>query len=130
MQRADNGGRSWSPVGNEVTYASVPGTHQWSDGTLHPWEFVRVGHFKPSPREVDTVYAGVEDAALLRSTDGGGSWQELAGLRDRSAVAATPDGASRSLAVTAWSSTLLAELTDCGSALTPTCHGGRYRWPG
>jgi len=27
------------------------------------------------------VYAGVEDAALFRSSDGGRSWQELAGLR-------------------------------------------------
>jgi photosystem II stability/assembly factor-like uncharacterized protein len=30
----------------------------------------------------DTVYAGVEDAALFRTTDGGQSWQELAGLRE------------------------------------------------
>ena len=30
----------------------------------------------------DTVYAGVEDAALFRSADGGGSWTELTGLRD------------------------------------------------
>ena len=27
------------------------------------------------------VYAGVEDAALFRSVDGGKTWQELAGLR-------------------------------------------------
>ena len=82
VQRSDDGGRSWSPVGKDFTYASVPGTHQWYDGTAHPWEFARVWHLEPSPHEVDTVYAGVEDAALFRSTDGGSSWQELAGLRE------------------------------------------------
>src|SRR6185436_17852881 len=30
----------------------------------------------------DTVYAGVEDAALFRTVDGGQSWQELPGLRE------------------------------------------------
>ena len=82
IQRSDDGGRSWAPVGNEFTYAGVPGTHQWYDGTPHPWEFARVWHLEPSPADPDTVYAGVEDAALFRSTDGGDSWQELSGLRE------------------------------------------------
>jgi photosystem II stability/assembly factor-like uncharacterized protein len=56
-------------------------THQWYDGTQHPWEFARVWHLEPSPTDPDTVYAGVEDAALFRSTDGGATWQELAALR-------------------------------------------------
>ena len=56
-------------------------THQWYDGTQHPWEFKRVWHLEPSLTDPDTVYAGVEDAALFRSTDGGKNWQELAGLR-------------------------------------------------
>ena len=56
-------------------------THQWYDGTQHPWEFKRVWHLEPSPKDANTVYAGVEDAALFRSTDGGVSWHELAGLR-------------------------------------------------
>ena len=56
-------------------------THQWYDGTPHPWEFKRVWHLEPSLTDPDTVYAGVEDAALFRSTDGGQTWQELAGLR-------------------------------------------------
>ncbi len=58
-----------------------PATHQWYDGTPHPWEFKRVWHLEPSLTDPDTVYAGVEDAALFRTTDGGESWQELAGLR-------------------------------------------------
>ncbi|MEQ8860437.1 MAG: hypothetical protein RIC56_17490 [Pseudomonadales bacterium] len=56
-------------------------THQWYDGTQHPWEFARVWHLEPSLDDPDTVYAGVEDAALFKSTNGGMSWQELAGLR-------------------------------------------------
>jgi photosystem II stability/assembly factor-like uncharacterized protein len=81
VQRSDDGGRSWAPVGNDFTYDGVPGTHQWYDGTPHPWEFARVWHLEPSLTDPDTVYAGVEDAALFRSTDGGGSWTELSGLR-------------------------------------------------
>ena len=73
--------RRWEPVGNKFVYEGVPGTHQWYDGTPHPWEFKRVWHLEPSLTDPDTVYAGVEDAALFRSTDGGQSWQELAGLR-------------------------------------------------
>src|ERR1700751_4298491 len=56
-------------------------THQWYDGTQHPWEFKRVWHVEPSLSDPDVVYAGVEDAALFRSADGGKNWQELAGLR-------------------------------------------------
>ena len=81
MQRSDDGGKSWEAVGNEFAYDGVPGTHQWYDGTQHPWEFARVWHLEPSLSDPDTVYAGVEDAALFRSTDGGQSWQELSGLR-------------------------------------------------
>ncbi|MBA2318157.1 MAG: exo-alpha-sialidase [Euzebyales bacterium] len=81
IQRSDDGGATWAPVGNEFTYDGVAGTHQWYDGTPHPWEFARVWHLEPSLADPDTVYAGVEDAALFRSVDGGQSWQELAGLR-------------------------------------------------
>src|SRR6266536_6161335 len=81
IQRSDDGGGTWETVGNEFAYDGVPGTHQWYDGTQHPWEFARVWHLEPSLTDPDTVYAGVEDAALFRSTDGGQSWQELPGLR-------------------------------------------------
>ncbi|HEX5437207.1 MAG TPA: exo-alpha-sialidase [Gemmatimonadaceae bacterium] len=80
-QRSCDGGRTWEAVGNEFTYDGVPGTHQWYDGTPHPWEFKRVWHFEPSLTDPDTVYAGVEDAALFRSSDAGQTWQELSGLR-------------------------------------------------
>jgi photosystem II stability/assembly factor-like uncharacterized protein len=84
VQRSSDGGTTWEPVGNQFTYDGVPGTHQWYDGTQHPWEFARVWHFEPSPADPETVYAGVEDAALFRSSDGGHSWQELSGLRRHS----------------------------------------------
>ncbi len=82
IQRSDNGGKTWEAVGNEFKYDGIPGTHQWYDGTQHPWEFKRVWHLEPSFTDADTVYAGVEDAALFRSTDGGKSWVELPALRN------------------------------------------------
>jgi len=82
IQRSNDGGNSWEPVDNKFAYEGVPGTHTWYDGTPHPWEFKRVWHLEPSLEDPDVVYAGAEDAALFRSTDGGKSWHELAGLRE------------------------------------------------
>jgi photosystem II stability/assembly factor-like uncharacterized protein len=81
IQRSNDGGKTWDAVNNEFTYDGVPGMHQWYDGTPRPWEFKRVWHLEPSLTDPETVYAGVEDAALFRSRDGGKSWQELSGLR-------------------------------------------------
>jgi hypothetical protein len=81
IQRSPDGGKTWEPVGKDFPYEGVPGTHQWYDGTQHPWEFKRVWHLEPSLTDPETVYAGVEDAALFRSNDGAKSWQELPGLR-------------------------------------------------
>ena len=103
IQRSDDGGKTWTTPGggltttpggmpkgesNKFIYDASPETgkplttHQWYDGTQHPWEFKRVWHLEPSLSDPDTVYAGVEDAAIFRSTDGGHSWHELAGLRE------------------------------------------------
>ena len=104
IQRSNDGGRTWSqpgsPGGLQPGPAGMPQgesnkfvydtseetgrpltTHQWYDGTQHPWEFARVWHLEPSLDDADTCYAGVEDAALFRTTDGGASWHELAALR-------------------------------------------------
>src|SRR5487761_658382 len=102
IQRSNDGGKTWEAPGGGVTvapsgmphgesnkfvYDTTPETgkplttHQWYDGTQHPWEFKRVWHLEPSLTDPDTVYAGVEDAALFRTTDGGKSWQELSALR-------------------------------------------------
>src|SRR5476649_1114355 len=93
IQRSDDGGRTWTPVGNKFEYASVPGTHQWYDGTPHPWEFKRVWHLEPSLTDPDTVYAGVEDAAMFKTVDGGQTWTELHGLREHGSGARWTPGA-------------------------------------
>jgi photosystem II stability/assembly factor-like uncharacterized protein len=82
IQRSDDGGKTWEPAGNKFDSATVPGTHQWYDGTPHPWEFKRVWHLEPSLTDPDTVFAGVEDAAMFKTTDGGKTWTELQGLRE------------------------------------------------
>jgi photosystem II stability/assembly factor-like uncharacterized protein len=81
IQRSDDGGETWEAVGKDFNYDGTPGTHQWYDGTQHPWEFKRVWHLEPSLTDPDTVYAGVEDAALFRTSDGARTWEELPGLR-------------------------------------------------
>jgi BNR/Asp-box repeat protein len=82
IQRSDDGGKNWQPVDNKFVYNGTPGTHQWYDGTPHPWEFKRVWHLEPSLTNPDVVYAGVEDAAIFKSTDAGQSWSELPALRE------------------------------------------------
>jgi len=81
VQRSSDGGKTFEAVGNKFIYDGVPGTHQWYDGTPHPWEFKRVWHFEPSLTDPDVVYAGVEDAAIFQTKDGGATWSELSGLR-------------------------------------------------
>jgi hypothetical protein len=81
IQRSDDAGKTWQAVGNQFAYDGDAGTHQWYDGTQRPWEFTRVWHLEPSSSDPDTVYAGVQDAALFKSVDAGATWQELAGLR-------------------------------------------------
>jgi len=94
IQRSSDGGKTWGPVGNKFLYDGVPGTHQWYDGTPHPWEFKRVWHLEPSLTDPDMVYAGVEDAALFRTVDGGQTWQELSGLRGHGSGPRWQPGAS------------------------------------
>ena len=93
IQRSNDGGGTWEPVDNKFVYDGVPGTHQWYDGTPHPWEFKRVWHLEPSLTDPDTVYAGVEDAAIFRTTDGGKAWSELPGLRGHGSGAHWTPGA-------------------------------------
>jgi photosystem II stability/assembly factor-like uncharacterized protein len=116
IQRSDDGGKTWfqpgTPPGEQTTPQGMPKgesnkfvydvspktgkpltTHMWYDGTQHPWEFKRVWHIEPSLSEAETVYAGVEDAALFRSKDGGKTWQELSGLRGHGTGPAWQPGA-------------------------------------
>jgi len=93
MQRSNDAGKTWEPVGNKFEYDGVTGTHQWYDGTPHPWEFKRVWHLEPSPTDPDMVYAGVEDAALFQSSDRGDTWHELPGLRGHGSGSSWQPGA-------------------------------------
>jgi photosystem II stability/assembly factor-like uncharacterized protein len=93
IQRSNDGGKTWEPVGNKFVYDGVPGTHLWYDDTPHPWEFKRVWHLEPSLKDPDTVYAGVEDAAIFKTTDGGQTWNELPGLRTHSSGSTWHPGA-------------------------------------
>jgi len=82
IQRSEDGGRTWAAVGNDFSYGSTVGQHQWYDGSLRPWEFTRVWHLEPSATDPSRVFAGVQDAALFRTDDAGDSWSELRGLRE------------------------------------------------
>jgi len=82
VHRSDDGGATWDTVGNEFAYEGDPGEHPWYDGTPRPWTFKRIWHFEPSPDDPDTVWAGAEDAALFRTTDGGATWHEIAAFRE------------------------------------------------
>jgi photosystem II stability/assembly factor-like uncharacterized protein len=93
IQRSDDGGKTWNPVGNKFVYDGEAGKHLWYDGTQHPWEFKRVWHLEPSLTDPDTVLAGVEDAAMFRSTDAGQNWHELPGLRTHGTGAKWQPGA-------------------------------------
>ena len=93
MQRSEDGGATWAPVGNRFAYEGDPGTHLFYDGTPRPFTFTRVWHVEPSLTDPDLVYAGVEDAALFRSTDGGGEWEELPALRQHRTAPSWQPGA-------------------------------------
>ena len=81
LQRSNDGGKTWEAVGNDFQYEGATGTHLWYDGSPHPWEFKRVWHIEPSLTDPEMIYAGVEDAALFASKDGGTTWAEMPGLR-------------------------------------------------
>lgn len=122
IQRSDDGGATWNPVGNEFAYAGIPGTHQWYDGTPHPWEFARVWHLEPSPTDPDVVHAGVEDAALFVSTDGGGTWTELPGLREHGTGPSWQPGAGGMCL-----HTILLDPTDTQRAYVAISAAGAFR---
>ena len=93
LQRSNDGGKTWEAAGNEFKYEGTPGTHVWYDGSPHPWEFKRVWHLEPSLKDPDTVYAGVEDAAFFKSTDGAKTWNELPALRTHESAGGWAPGA-------------------------------------
>ena len=148
IQRSNDGGKTWEqpasagePAGapeepggmprgesNKFVYDTSPETgrplttHQWYDGTQHPWEFARVWHLEPSLDDPDTVYAGVEDAALFRTTDGGRSWHELPGLRGHESGPSWQPGAGGMCL-----HTILLDPTDRNRMYTAISAAGTFR---
>ncbi|HEY8154114.1 MAG TPA: exo-alpha-sialidase [Myxococcota bacterium] len=121
IQRSNDGGRTWEPMGNQFAYQGDPGTHLWYDGTPHPWAFARVWHLEPSLADPDLVYAGVEDAALFRSSDGARSWQELPGLRACSGSAWQPGAGGMCL------HTIVLDPSDPGRIFVAISSAGAFR---
>jgi photosystem II stability/assembly factor-like uncharacterized protein len=93
IQRSSDGGKTWETVGNKFAYEGAVGNHLWYDGTQRPFEFARVWHLEPSLDDPDTAYAGIQDAALFQTTDGGQTWRELPALRNHPSAAAWQPGA-------------------------------------
>jgi photosystem II stability/assembly factor-like uncharacterized protein len=93
LHRSNDAGKTWETVGNQFLYDGTPGTHKWYDGSPHPWEFKRVWHLEPSLDDPDKLYAGVEDAALFESADGGSTWTELPALREHKTASEWAPGA-------------------------------------
>src|SRR5262245_35353992 len=124
IQRSNDGGKTWEAVGNQFAYDGPTGTHLWYDGTQRPWEFARVWHLEPTRNDPDTVYAGIQDAALFRTTDGGKSWQELPGLRNRAPAECACTRFSWTRAMPAGSTSPSRRPASFG-ATTPVRRGGR-----
>jgi photosystem II stability/assembly factor-like uncharacterized protein len=142
IQRSDDGGKTWTTPGggmtmtpqgmpkgesNKFVYDTSPQTgkplttHQWYDGTQHPWEFKRVWHLEPSLTDPNTVYAGVEDAAIFRSDNGGQTWNEMSGLREAHAPKWQPGAGGMCL------HTILLDPTNPGRIYIAISAAGAFR---
>jgi photosystem II stability/assembly factor-like uncharacterized protein len=122
IQRSDDGGATWEAGGNDFQYDGARTTHKWYDNSDHPWDFARVWHLEPSLTNPDVVYAGVEDAALFRSDDGGKSWQELPGLRMHESAPSWAPGAG-GLCL----HTIILDPTDPNRIVTAISSAGAFR---
>ena len=139
IQRSDDGGKTWNTPGsspeelkgpegmpkgesNKFVYEGEVGKHLWYDGTQHPWEFKRIWHIEPSLTDPDTAYAGAEDAAIFKTTDGGKTWKELPGLRNAKSQLWQPGAGGMARAYDS------ARSEKCRSAFTsPSRRAARFR---
>lgn len=122
IQRSDDGGVSWDPIDSAFAYVGEVGPHQWYDGTPRPWDFTRVWHLEPSLDDPDTVYAGVEDAALFRTRDGGRTWTEMPGLRTHPSAPQWAPGAGGMCL-----HTIILDPTDANRMYTAISAAGTFR---
>lgn len=71
LLRSDDGGEGWRELDAMLEVPSAP---RWS-WPPKPWTS-RVRAIAPSPHAAGTVLVGIEVGALLRTTDGGVTWQD------------------------------------------------------
>ncbi len=77
LYRSDDGGASW---GECAGFRAVPESGQW--GFHAPTRDSHVRDLRVSPVDANLLYAGIEVGGVVRSRDGGNSWQQLPGLDD------------------------------------------------
>ena len=71
LYRSDDGGESWRELGGLLELPSRP---TWSFPP-RPWTS-HVRWIAPSPHEAELLLVGIELGGLMRSTDGGQTWQD------------------------------------------------------
>lgn len=72
-----DGGASWQ---ERPEFRAVPESEQW--GFHAPTRDSHVRDLRVSPGDANLLYAGIEVGGVVRSSDGGHSWQQLPGLDD------------------------------------------------
>ena len=75
--RSGDGGRSWSECAG---FRAVPESSNW--GFHAPTRDSHVRDLVVSPVNVGLLYGGIEVGGVVRSRDGGSTWQQLPGLDD------------------------------------------------
>ena len=75
--RSTDGGGSWTECAG---FRAVPESSGW--GFHAPTRDSHVRDLRASPADAGVLYGGIEVGGVVRSRDGGGSWQQLPGLDD------------------------------------------------
>ena len=74
---SNDGGRTWEEY---LSFKQVPGAEKWFFHSQTRYSHVR--DMQLAPHDPDVILAGIEVGGIVRSTDGGGSWQQLQGMDD------------------------------------------------
>ncbi len=75
--RSEDAGASWAEC---PSFQEVPESTNW--GFHAPTRDSHIRDLAVSPGDSNLLYAGIEVGGVVRSTDGGGTWQQLPGLDD------------------------------------------------
>ncbi len=77
VYRSEDGGNTWTELEG---FTEVPESVDWSFHS--PTRDSHVRDLRVAPDDPDRLYAGIEVGGMVRSADGGRSWQQLPGLND------------------------------------------------